>query len=76
VSKQQQLIEYVIQDIIRYQIEDMGLSVPESMSRFYTSTTFSKLQDVETGLYLNSSAYVYDLFKVESEQGMLTQNEI
>ena len=35
-----------------------------------------KLQDIETGLYLESSAYVYDLFLNEMENGRLIQNEI
>jgi hypothetical protein len=76
MTKQQQLIEYITQDIVRYQIEDQGLSIQDSMGRFYDSTTFDKLQDIETGLYLTSSAYVYDLFKSEIAHGLFTQTEI
>ena len=35
-----------------------------------------KLQDVETGLYLESSAYIYDLYKDELNFGHIVQAEI
>ncbi|WP_198957842.1 hypothetical protein [Fibrobacter sp. UWR2] len=46
------------------------------MRRFYASETFAKLVDLETGLYLESSPYVYDIFKAEQENGKLTQLEV
>jgi hypothetical protein len=72
-DKQQQLVEYAIQDIIRYQIEDSGLSIEEAMERLYSSKTFSMLQDMDTGLYLTGSAYLYELFKDEINYGRLIQ---
>jgi hypothetical protein len=72
-NKQQQLVEYAIQDIIRYQIEDNGLSIDEAMERLYSSETFSKLQDMDTRLYLAGSAYLYELFKDEISHGTLVQ---
>jgi hypothetical protein len=72
MSKQEQLIEYIIQDIIDYQVSEDNLTIPEAMTRFYNSEVFEKLQDVETGLYLCSSAYVYDMFISEIENGKLT----
>ena len=43
---------------------------------FYNSEVFEKLQDEETGLYKESSAYVYDLFKDEMNFGHIIQAEI
>ena len=37
---------------------------------------FDKLQDVETGLYRESSAYIYDLYKDELNFGHIVQAEI
>ncbi|OWV00156.1 hypothetical protein B7994_08825 [Fibrobacter sp. UWR2] len=48
----------------------------KAMRRFYASETFAKLVDLETGLYLESSPYVYDIFKAEQENGKLTQLEV
>ncbi|MDR2898453.1 MAG: hypothetical protein LBU99_06510 [Spirochaetaceae bacterium] len=76
MSKQELLIEYSIQDIIAYHIEDTGCDIETAMSRFYMSEVFDKLQDIETGLYLEGSVYVYDLFKIELEYGRLVQLEV
>ncbi|GHT78846.1 hypothetical protein FACS1894104_2620 [Actinomycetota bacterium] len=75
-TKQEQLIEYIVQDIIAFQAQDDGCDIPQAMQRFYLSDVFTKLQDLETGLYLSGSAYVYDLFKNELEHGKLIQLEI
>lgn len=76
MSKQEQLIEYIIRDIVDMLVTDMGIEYDEAMNRFYNSEVFEKLQDVETGLYLESSAYVYDLFKDEMNFGHIMQAEI
>ncbi len=76
MSKQELLIEYSIQDIITYYIEDSQSDIETAMKKFYTSQIFEKLQDIETGLYLESSAYVYDLFKTELQYGKLVQIEV
>lgn len=46
------------------------------MNKFYNSKVFEKLQDKETGLYLESPEYVYDLFKDEMNFGYIVQAEI
>ena len=43
----------------------------EGISVFHNSETFSKLEDFETGLYIESPAYVYDLLKSELKNGRL-----
>lgn len=35
------------------------------MRKFYLFEPYAKLEDFETGLYLESHAYVYELFKDE-----------
>ncbi|MCD8048646.1 MAG: hypothetical protein LUG52_03435 [Clostridia bacterium] len=66
-NEQREMIEYTTQDIIAYIIEDEGFDMDKAMDMFYTSKTFEKLTDVETGLYLDGSAYVYERFKTEKE---------
>jgi hypothetical protein len=75
MNKQDFLIEYSIQDIIAYHMEDTKCDIETAMKHFYTSVVFEKLQDIDTGLYRESSAYVYDLFKIELEHGKLIQLE-
>ena len=57
-------------------MEDFRIPVLEAMRRLYTSETFSKLNNIETGLYLESPAYIYDIYKSEKENGQIIQREI
>ena len=76
MTKQELLIEYNIQDIIEYIVEDLRIEYDKAMQIFYNSQTFDKLTDIETGLYLESSAYVYTIFQAEMIFGRLVQMEI
>ncbi len=76
MSKQEQLIEYITSDIISYIMEDSKLPMIDAMSSFYKSETFTKLNDLETGLYLESPLYVYDIFKTERAYGRIVQEEM
>ena len=55
---------------------DQNIEYDEAMNKFYNSEVFEKLQDKETGLYLESSEYIYDLFKDEMNFGHIIQAEI
>lgn len=76
MGKQEQLIECIIRDAVDMLTTDKSIGYDEAMNIFYNSEVFEKLQDVETGLYLESSAYVYDLFKDETNFGHIIQAEI
>lgn len=76
MTKQDQLIEYNIQDVIEYIVMDLQIEYDKAMQIFYNSQTFDKLTDIETGLYLESSAYVYGIFQDERNFGNLIQAEI
>ena len=69
-------MEYSIQDIIEYIVKDFRIEYDNAMRLFYASQTFDKLMDAETGLYLESTAYVYGIFQDERNFGKLTQIEI
>ncbi|MCR5080518.1 MAG: hypothetical protein K6B17_04155 [Treponema sp.] len=75
MSKQKQLIEYITSDLITFIMEDTKLSMVDAMQYLYGSETFAKLNDQETGLYLESPCYVYDIFKGEKEYGRILQSE-
>lgn len=65
MTKQQQLMEYITQDIIAYIMEDTNVDLETAMHDFYTSDIYEKLLDEATGLYLESSALVYDMYKTD-----------
>jgi hypothetical protein len=76
MNEKKQLIEYVIQDIVEMLSKDQHIEYDDAMNLFYESEVFDKLQDVETGLYRESSAYIYDLYKDELNFGRMVQAEI
>lgn len=63
--QQQEMIEYTTQEVIRYLIEDNDIGMEQAMEQFYLSEIFEKLNDIETGLYLEGSGYVYEMLKNE-----------
>ena len=65
MSKADMLIEFIVSDIVGYIMEDNNVKTGEAMAIFNSSRIFEKLHDVETGIYLSGSAYVYELFKEE-----------
>ena len=76
MCKKDQLLEYSIQDIIDMISTYQSIEYDEAMNKLYNSEVFEKLIDKDTGLYLESSEYVYDLFKDEMNFGHIIQAEI
>ncbi|MBQ6462615.1 hypothetical protein [Pseudobutyrivibrio sp.] len=76
MNEKKQLIEFVVQDVVEMISKDMQIDYEDAMNYFYESQIFDKLQDVDTGLYRESSAYVYDLYKDELNFGHIVQAEI
>ena len=72
MNKQMQyLVEGITKDVIAYLIEDNGYDLPAALKEFYNSETYAKLSDEATGLYIESSAYVYEILKNELNMGRL-----
>lgn len=71
MTKQEQLIEYVTQDLIELIVMNQKVEYDEAMNLLYNSETFDKLSDVETGLYSESPAYVYGIFQGIKTSGRL-----
>lgn len=70
------LMEYNTQDIIEFIMSDLNIDYDEAMKLFCSSETFEKLYQIETGLYLESAAYVYGIFQDERNFGKIVQAEI
>ena len=75
MSKAEMLMEYNTQDIIEFIMSDLNIDYDEAMKLFYSSETFEKLYQIETGLYLESAAYVYGIFQDERNFGKIVQAE-
>ena len=66
MDKQEMLIEYICQDVISFIMEDTGVEMERAMDAFYRSKTFAHLQNTENELYLESAAYIYDMYREET----------
>ena len=63
MSKIETLIEAVTQEIVGFIMLDNNMELEAAMTLFYNSSLYENLHDEETGLYLEGSAYVYELLK-------------
>ena len=68
-TERQFLIESLCEDIVPMMMEEYQLTDKEAFDKLYKSTTFSKVEDPETGLYYQSSVYVFDMLKEELNAG-------
>ena len=55
----QNMKEEIIKDLIAFRMEDTGCSMQQAFDDVYQSELFKKLCAPETGLYIQSSKYVY-----------------
>lgn len=70
-----ELIEGIIQELVKYLCEEKYMEIEEAMEVVYNSIIFEKFSDVETGLYKESASYVYELLSDEINDGKLIQKE-
>ena len=68
------LFEGISADVVSYLVERNGMTLSQAIYTFHNSETFSKLEDAETGLYIESPAYVYDMLLDELKYGQLRQD--
>ena len=55
----QNMKDDIVKDMISRLMEERGLSMQEAFDKVYNSRLFEKLGDPKTGLYFQSSGYVY-----------------
>jgi hypothetical protein len=66
-GKETFMIETLTRELIARLMEDRQLSMREAMDIVYQSKTYTALSNLETGLYFQSPAYVYDFLEQELE---------
>lgn len=71
MTDQQLLIEGITKELIAYLMEDYHLDLHTALRRLYNPDTFAKLLDERTGLYIQSSGYVYDFLQQELKEGKI-----
>ena len=59
-------------DLVEMLTLDFGMSMQEALDVFYNSETYAKLNNPATGLYFQSSKYVYSYLKNELSTGVFS----
>lgn len=59
------LIEETTREIIIYIMQDFGYNMDKALEIFYNSDTFERLNNPQSGLYYQSSGYVYSFLEEE-----------
>lgn len=61
----QNMKEDIVKDMISRLMQERGMSMHEAFDAVYNSSLFQKLNDPNTGLYFQSSGYVYSFLAEE-----------
>ena len=61
----QNMKEEIVKDLISRLMEERGLTMQEAFDKVYNTRLFEKLNDPKTGLYFQSSGYVYSYLQDE-----------
>lgn len=64
-GKETFMVETLTRELIARLMEERSLSMREAMDIVYNSKTYSALNNLNTGLYFQSPAYVYDVLAEE-----------
>ena len=65
------MVEEISKDIVLLLMEEHGMSMDDAMRVLYTSDTYNRLSDLRTGLYSQSTAYVYEYLEKELATGKM-----
>ena len=71
MTKETFMIEEISKDIVLLLMEERGMSLEEAMRTLYTSDTYDRLSNPRTGLYTQSTAYVYEYLEKELTTGKI-----
>lgn len=61
----EQLIEYNLSDVAKIIAREEDVDAAESLTKLFGTRLFDGIMDPETGLYLQSPSYLYELYRRE-----------
>ena len=65
------LVEYIVSKVVEWLMRDNNIGLDEALLLFCNSQTFEKLSERKTDMFIESPAYVYEIFKEEQRRGTL-----
>lgn len=67
----QYMKETISADLAELLSNDFGMTITEALDTLYESETYVKLCNPDTGLYIQSSLYIYSILKLELKTGTI-----
>lgn len=68
-------VEFVIEDLVKELalrlMRESGLTMKQALDAIYNSETYAKVLNLDTGLFSQSTAYVYSILETEILTGKL-----
>lgn len=71
MNKETFMIEDISKEIILLLMKEHQMDIHEALRTLYTSDTYSKLMTLSTGLYTQSTAYIYEYLEKELTTGKI-----
>ena len=65
------MIEELVKELVLRLMDDKGFSMKEALDAVYNSETYTKVLDSRTGLFAQSTAYVYSILETELLTGKM-----
>ena len=65
------MIEELVKELALRLMEERGMTMKQSLDTIYNSETYTKILDLRTSLYSQSTAYVYSILEKEILTGKL-----
>ena len=59
------MIEELVKELALRLMEERGLSMKQALDTIYNSETYTKVLDLRTSLFSQSTAYVYSILETE-----------
>lgn len=71
MSTEMYLIEELVKDMALILITEKGMTMMQALDTIYNSDTYTSLINLKTGLYSQSTAYVYEYLDNELNTGKM-----
>ncbi len=71
MSRETFMIEELVRELALRLMEERGMTMKQALDTVYNSETYTKVLDLHTGLYSQSTAYVYSILEAEILTGKL-----
>lgn len=71
MSKETFMIEKLVRELALRLMDECGFTMKKALDTVYNSETYAKVLDLRTGLFSQSTAYVYSILETEILTGKM-----